>query len=173
MGYGVDPSDLLQSEEDPTSPFDHSSEDEDIPIEYPSLVIKVVAGVWLAYAASYLIMKNYSTCSAGYYLVMGVIYPLLIVVIVWGFRYLRAQQVEEPESIVSGDVLWNESSYHLPVAAFFIGILTTMLGIGGGELHVPTHDRLWLLHLLRPEISEAPHDDHDEQRINDAHDFFW
>jgi uncharacterized membrane protein YfcA len=123
----------------------------ELPINTPWVVVQVVLGVWLLYAVCYLVMKDFSTCSAGYYLVLGVIYPLLVLEVVWGMRYLRAQQLEEPESVAEGDVRWQELSYLLPVVAFMVGTLTTLLGIGGGELMGP----LLLMAKVLPQVSTA------------------
>eukprot|EP01034_Spumella_vulgaris_P037085 gene37085-45751_t len=122
-----------------------------VPINTPWVVIQVVVGVWLLYAVCYLVMKDFSTCSVGYYIVLGVIYSLLVLQVVWGMQYLRAHQLEEPSSITEGDIHWSEHSSVLPVVAFFVGILTTLLGIGGGELMGP----LLLMAKVLPQVSSA------------------
>jgi len=52
---------------------------------------------------------------------------------------------------VKGDIVWQEFTVLPPVLAFFIGILSAMLGIGGGELTGP----MMLAWKVLPSVSTA------------------
>lgn len=116
---------------------DMEDENERLPIIQPWLVIQVVLAVWCLYAICYVVMNEFDTCSVGYYVVLGIIYPLLIIELFWGVNYLHYIQKADPESVAEGDIDWNGSSYMMALLAFIIGILTSLLGIGGGELMGP------------------------------------
>ena len=116
---------------------DMDDENEKLPISTPWLVIKVIIAVWCLYAICYVVMNEFDTCSVGYYVVLGIIYPLLIIEVFWGVNYLNYIQKADPESVAEGDIDWNGMSYLMAFFAFIIGILTSLLGIGGGELMGP------------------------------------
>ncbi len=65
------------------------------------------------------------------------IYLLLVVEVVWGLNYLVSEQRRDPESVAEGEIVWDTSAYYLAPIVFFIGIITALLGIGGGELLGP------------------------------------
>lgn len=112
------------------------------PMDIPWPVVYVVLAVWLFYAICYVVMNEFDTCSAIYYIVLGMIYTLLLCEIVWGLYYLIQQQKADPDSIAEGDLVWGGGAWYLPILSFGIGILTSLLGIGGGELMGPLMLRL-------------------------------
>lgn len=117
-------------------------------MEIPWPVVYVVLGVWVFYAICYVIMNEFDTCSAIYYIILGIIYALLLCEIVWGLYYLMQQQKADPDSIADGDIVWSASAWYLPILSFGIGILTSLLGIGGGELMGPLMLRLQVMQPL-------------------------
>lgn len=106
-------------------------------LEIPWLVVQVVLGFWLFYAICYVVMKQFDTCTIAYMTILAIIYSLLFAEIVWGLNYLMAEQKIDPESIAEGDIHWGATAWFLPLIAFGVGILTSLLGIGGGELMGP------------------------------------
>lgn len=64
---------------------------------------QVILGVWLFYAACYLVMQEFSTCSIGYYCFLIVIYVLLFCEIMWGLNYVMTEQKQDPDSIAEGN----------------------------------------------------------------------
>jgi uncharacterized membrane protein YfcA len=119
-----------------------------IPLNIPWVVISVVMGVWVFYAICYLIMNEFDTCSAVYYIFLGIIYALLLCEIIWGLYYLTQVQKADPDSVAEGDIMWGASAWYLPFLSFGIGILTSLLGIGGGELMGPLMLRLQILPMV-------------------------
>lgn len=112
------------------------SEDE-LPMNIPWLIIKVIFGFWIFYVICYVIMKSFSICTIPYTVILCIIYALLVFVIAWGMNYLMDSQKRDPDAIAEGDILWNHSVLALSPVAFIIGIITALLGIGGGELFGP------------------------------------
>lgn len=121
------------------------------PLELPRTIIGVITAVWLLYMVLYIVLSEVPGCSLGWGLVMVFIYLILIVELPWAFQYLMAQQSTAPDAITPGDVIWNSSTFSIPLITFTIGLLTAMLGFGGGELIGP-----YLLHLqLQPLVSTS------------------
>jgi uncharacterized membrane protein YfcA len=112
-------------------------DDEMVPMNVPWVVIKVILAFWSFYVICYVIMKSYSICTVPYTIILCVIYALLICVILWGVNYLMESQRRDPDSIADGDITWDHSVLALTPVAFIIGIITALLGIGGGELFGP------------------------------------
>lgn len=119
-----------------------SERSENSPMDIPWSIISVILLVWVFYATCYVMMNEFDTCSALYYIFLGIIYALLLCEIVWGLYYLMQQQKADPDSIAEGDILWGADAWYLPILSFGIGILTSLLGIGGGELMGPLMLRL-------------------------------
>jgi len=117
------------------------------PLELPWVVIGIVVAVWLCYLVLYIVMSLVPGCSMDWGLVMVFIYLILLVVVPGTFYYLMQQQSQYPKNIVLGDVHWTSSTFAVPVVTFSIGVLTAMLGFGGGELIGP-----YLLHLHIPPL---------------------
>lgn len=120
-------------------------------INYPKLIMGVLVSVWLLYVCLYVTLKAVSLCSPTYFGVLVCIYPLLIVTILWAVSYVSKQQLLNPTSILPGDILFKELSIFPPVLAFIIGIICSLLGIGGGELMGP----LLLSLKVLPQVSSA------------------
>ncbi len=100
--------------------------------------LKVLLCIWIVYVVFYIIMKNFvSSCSAGYFITLGLLYIPLILTIWWSVRHISGRQRNNPESILTGDIIFKDISVIPPIIAFIIGILCSLLGIGGGELMGP------------------------------------
>lgn len=101
-------------------------------------IIAGLVAVWVAYAGCYVTMQVVAKlCSVEFYVLLsGSFIPLLIAVYV-GLNYIRANQIEDPHLVLEGDVDFSKLSFLPPILAFIIGILCSLLGIGGGELMGP------------------------------------
>ena len=147
--------DLIQHEEKNIElSSDHKEPKPDIPpqIAYPLLTMQVLAISWAIYAALLVTTQvAVSKCSTGYILTLIAIYPLMVGLIYWGVGYCARRQLEDPSSILPGDILFKDLTFIPPVLAFLIGIMCSLLGIGGGELMGP----LLLTYKVMPQVSTA------------------
>jgi len=108
-----------------------------VEMDIPWTIIAVVVGVWVVYAVLYVLMMDVTICTWEYYSLLVSLYPVLIAELLWGFYYLNDLQAQDPGSVLEGDIVWAETSFLPPILAFIIGILSALLGIGGGELMGP------------------------------------
>jgi uncharacterized membrane protein YfcA len=121
------------------------------PMEIPWFVIGVITCVWMCYLVLYIVMALVPGCSSSWGVTLAFIYIILLVEVPWGFNYLTKQQQNAPDSVVPGDIRWAPDTYAIPLVTFSIGMLTALLGFGGGELIGP-----YLLHLrIQPLVSTA------------------
>eukprot|EP01035_Chromulina_nebulosa_P017316 gene17316-22857_t len=79
------------------------------------------------------------------------IYPPLGLVVYYGTRYVAEQQKKFPEFVVAGDIDFSTMGFIPAICAFIIGILCSLLGIGGGELMGPLLLQLKVI----PQVSSA------------------
>jgi uncharacterized membrane protein YfcA len=110
------------------------------PIEYPYYIIKILLFVWIYYASyAYCLhdIKWVTKCSLQYYLILGLAYIPILGVAMYGLRYVSRNQRIHPQTLLIGDINFRESSIFITLIPFFIGILCSLLGIGGGELMGP------------------------------------
>jgi hypothetical protein len=117
--------------------FDHniSSKEKPIKIKLPKLILLVLFSVWITYAAIYISsVTAVPNCSTPYYILISITYPILIITIIWGIRHIAYQQQNRIIEVLRGDIDFSKMTFVPPVGAFVIGILCSLLGIGGGEL---------------------------------------
>ena len=107
------------------------------PLQVPWPSVRAILLGWAIYIACYSAMKNFSTCSVPFVLLLLAIYAVLAVEVCWGLWYLMRLQRRHPHRVTEGDIVWMPSSAVLPLYAFGVGVLTSLLGIGGGELMGP------------------------------------
>jgi uncharacterized membrane protein YfcA len=109
--------------------------------------------VFLCYVLLFLILEYVITkCSLTYYVTILSIYPPLLLFIYWSTNYIKIrQQTKSFYSRVKGDIDMEKQSVVLVFLIFCVGILSTLLGIGGGELMGP----LFLTYHLLPMVSTA------------------
>lgn len=80
----------------------------DLPVEFPSLIIKVLIAVWVVYASIFIAISQVDNCSAEYFVLMFITYPAIVVLIYWGVAYLRRLQEEKGEVLIEGDINWTK-----------------------------------------------------------------
>ena len=116
--------------------------------QMPYFTLKVLVASWCVYAALLVTTQvAVSTCSVGYILTLLSIYPLICCLIAWGVSYAATRQREQPSSVLPGDISFKDISFVPPLLAFLIGIMCSLLGIGGGELMGPL---LLSYHVISP-----------------------
>ncbi len=119
-----------------------------VSVKIPWLIISIIVIFVIFYVILYVVENSFSACSWKYALTISSIYPIIIIEIVWGYLYLMKQQSDEPSTVLVGDIHWKDTSFLAPVLAFSIGIITSLLGIGGGELMGPMLYMLGVLPLV-------------------------
>ena len=118
----------------------------------PYFTLKVLISSWCVYAALLVTTQvAVTTCSVGYILTLLSIYPLIVGLIAWGVSFASQRQRDDPASILPGDINFKDITFVPPVMAFLIGIMCSLLGIGGGELMGP----LLLSYQVIPPVSTA------------------
>lgn len=96
-------------------------------------------------------MTLISKCSTLYWVFFASSYPILVVCCYYIIEYLSDAQVNNPESVLYGDVNVTQDKLSRPIMSFLIGITCSLLGIGGGELFGP-----FLLSMkVLPQVSSA------------------
>lgn len=112
----------------------------------------IIAGlfaVWVTYAATYVTMQVVAKpCSNEFYVLLTVSFIPLVVTVYFGLNYVRSNQIEDAHMVIEGDVDFSKLSFLPPIMAFVIGILCSLLGIGGGELMGPLLLSLGVLPLV-------------------------
>ncbi|KAJ9465658.1 hypothetical protein DIPPA_02209 [Diplonema papillatum] len=111
--------------------------------------------LWMYSAACYLVMDVSGRCSPGYWVAMASMYPVLIFFVYLGYTWIRSQDARREKAKllpVEGDVHWTHSKLiAAPCAAFGVGLVAGLLGLGGGELMGPLLLELGML----PKIASA------------------
>jgi len=130
----------------------YDKEDGITTIQYPVMIFIVLAISWAIYAVLLVTGQTAVTiCSPGFIVCLVLIYPLMIALVYWGINYVTWKQLEDPSSILEGDLAFKDMSFIPPAIAFIIGIMCSLLGIGGGELMGP----LLLSYKVMPQVSTA------------------
>jgi uncharacterized membrane protein YfcA len=112
-------------------------------------IIGALVAVWAGYGAFYVSMQVAAEkCSTPYYILLACSFIPLAITVYFGLRYVSANQIEDSHLILEGDVDFSKLSFIPPMMAFFIGILCSLLGIGGGELMGPLLLSLQVLPLV-------------------------
>jgi uncharacterized membrane protein YfcA len=123
-----------------------------VKMNWPWVNLKVLAVVWVLYAALFILLHDaVKPCTAGYFGLLGSSYVPLGLVIFWAVRHISKTQNLKPDIVLEGDLHFSKIGFMPPVFSFFIGILCSLLGIGGGELMGP----LLLSMKIKPQVSSA------------------
>lgn len=147
------------------------TEDGQHAIQWPRLVLSVILIVWLGYLGLSLGRAQTDTCSDAYIILFVLSYLPLVIGCFWGVWYNRREQEERKELFDSSSNRERESAlvvsptpldeveeslfthhlFVLPPMVFGIGIICSLLGIGGGELLSP----MMLVYHVPPVITSA------------------
>jgi len=121
-------------------------------LELPLTSLVVLLAVWLVYAALFVVSKSYvASCSTAFFAILATSYVPLVLTILWGISDISKKQNANPSAVLTGDLIFRKLSFLPPVLSFLIGILCSLLGIGGGELMGP----LLLSLKVLPQVSSA------------------
>jgi Sulfite exporter TauE/SafE len=124
-----------------------------IPIIWPVYELVILTAMWAVYASFTISAATELRCSGAYDALTAVAYVPLLITLTYASIYIPHKQGQDMASVaVSGDVNFRD----IPIltvcgCVFVIGILSSLLGIGGGELLGPV-----LLSLqIMPTVSTA------------------
>lgn len=121
-------------------------------LKFNKTILQVIGAVWICYAALYVSMQlTVTVCSTPYFVLLCATYVPLVATVLWGVNYIANEQKEDSFSVLEGDIDFTQISYLAPCMAFVIGILCSLLGIGGGELMGP----LLLSLKVTPQVTSA------------------
>lgn len=117
--------------------------------ELPRDTLIALVAVWLVYVAVFATAtETLPQCSVGFFALLGAIYPPLIFFLYWAIGCAAERQVLDPcMHLAPGDIDLTKRPILPSASAFVVGVLSALLGIGGGELMGPL---LLSLHLLPP-----------------------
>ena len=96
---------------------------------------------WVLFAGAYVVMKVSGTCSTAYWITLGLMYPVLLIFLYVGAKWLardKAAREEAGLSPIEGDIVWTPKKLIIaPIASCGVGLVAGLLGLGGGELMAP------------------------------------
>eukprot|EP00981_Chlorochromonas_danica_P005874 scaffold1208_cov163-Ochromonas_danica.AAC.1 len=144
------------------------TEDGQHTIQWPRQVMIVMCTIWLGYLGLSLGRAQTDTCSDVYIILFVLSYLPLVIGCLWGVWYNRHEQELKTEMSDRSDretalvisttpfdeveeSLFNHHLLALPPMVFGIGIICSLLGIGGGELLSP----MMLVYHVPPVITSA------------------
>jgi uncharacterized membrane protein YfcA len=120
-------------------------------LQMPWSIIYMLTAVWLCFLILFVVSSLVPGCSLGWGMVLLFIYLIVLVEAPGSVAFLIRDQNMHPEQLMEGDLRWSKGSISLPCVTFGIGLLTALLGFGGGELIGP-----YLLHLkIQPLVSTS------------------
>lgn len=119
------------------------------PLTVPTFQLASLMTVWVFYLVISIVLTFLGRCSPGYWSLKTLNYPVLFAFIWWTTMRIDKSQRDGTTILLNGDFSIRENSRIFgPVLAFIIGVLCSVLGIGGGELMGPALVTLQ----IRPEI---------------------
>jgi uncharacterized membrane protein YfcA len=121
--------------------------------QLPVTILQLLLFIFLCYVGFFLILQyTFKSCTQGYFILIGAIYLPLCAFIYWSMNLIKDRQLNNPIYYrVKGDIDMEKQSVLLVGLTFLVGILSSLLGIGGGELMGP----LLLSYHLLPAVSTA------------------
>lgn len=124
------------------------------PMIFPWVSVRGITAVWLYYVGMFVAIQllTHGSCSSLYFGLLASIYPILLIIVYFSVHYVaKKQQIEGQFSLSQGDLDFRHIPYLMPCITFVVGILCSLLGIGGGELMGP----LLLTYHVLPQVSTA------------------
>lgn len=154
----INPAENTDIEARKNSPARPKLHESDIPpAPFPARTIYSTLSIWFVYLALKIgVVEIGSKCSSGAYALLACIYPPLIFTSVYGVYCAAKKQEQFPAEVLDGDIefapqLFTISNFYPSVGVLTVGVLTSLLGIGGGEIIGPL---LLSLHVL-PQVTSA------------------
>lgn len=116
---------------------------------FPIRMMAITFVVWCIYCIFLVTSTLYPKCSLGNILLTLAIYPPLLAMSIYGVYVAQQIQIARPSTVLTGDINFKKFNIVPPIAVFFVGIICSLLGIGGSEI---TNPLLLYLHVL-PQVS--------------------
>ena len=92
-------------------------------VEYPWNTIGVMLLMWIVYCIFLVLSTIRPVCSVVNVAMSLALYPTLILTVVYGVYVAIQKQVNEPSSILVGDIKFMHFDILPPIAVFFVGII--------------------------------------------------
>lgn len=126
-------------------------------VVHPQYVLMAIATIWVVYLSLVIGLAVVNKCSAAYVAIFIVMYIPVLTAIAWGVYYnasiaptLMPKGFDSPPPPANSlDLATNGAT--LSAFSFLIGVICSLLGIGGGELYGP----LMLTYGVIPQVSSA------------------
>lgn len=99
--------------------------------------IGLLAVAWLIYTGCFSAMAFTDNCSVPYIFLLVIVFFPLGIFVAWSIRHVALEQQAHPTLKLEGDLDWGANSTSWVFAGILIGVLSSTLGIGGGELMGP------------------------------------
>lgn len=138
-----DSTDVAKDMESQTAVPANVVQDKDRKEELPPLVIpwhylKAFGAMWVIYIILSSVGKlAFERCSAGYWTFYFLTFPPLFITSYWGYNHIKAFQEANPDSVVTGDLVFSEVGVQPLIFAFGVGVTGALIGVGGGILMTP------------------------------------
>jgi uncharacterized membrane protein YfcA len=122
-----------------------------VPVRYPWDTIGILVLVWSIYVALLVANGVFDICSLGNTATFLAVYPPLFAGSIYGIYKAAAEQKGNPVSVLIGDIKFDQFDVKPACLVFVVGVLCSLLGIGGGELVGPLLLTLGVI----PQVSSA------------------
>ena len=107
------------------------------PMDIPYIAVYVVLMFSILYIILDVVENYYAKCSTAYDVAIVIMFPIIAAFTLWASNFLTKQQEINAHLILKGDIEWSTSSYIPVLFSFTVGAISSMCGIGGGELMSP------------------------------------
>lgn len=118
-------------------------------VVWPWHTIATTLAAWLIYVVLVVAMVTFSNCAGGHIGLFVAIYPVLLTASAYGVHKAAQRQKSHPEEVLDGDFNFADFNIVAPLSVFTVGIICSLLGIGGSELTSPLFLTLGVL----PQVS--------------------
>lgn len=106
-------------------------------IEYDWVIMRTIALVVLVFMTVYIMTVCFPDCGLVYFILMAILYSFVGVVSGGAYRYVWALQLTGARELVEGDVRLTPGKTYMLLFSFCTGVITSVIGIGGGEVMGP------------------------------------
>lgn len=123
------------------------------PMEVPYFSIGRISTFYALFASLIIIATTlYTFCDEWYYILTAIGYVPLVIAFLTGIYFVSRNQAKHPEIVLIGDLDFSSAGifeiYLVPIILFIIGVLCSLLGIGGGEMIGPTFLNMGMLPMV-------------------------
>jgi uncharacterized membrane protein YfcA len=112
--------------------------------------------LWSSYAIIFIMMQLLTkTCGKIYYSMLGLSFMPMLFAVQWALRHVGRQQMLDSTIVLKGDIDFSKFGVGPILLVFAIGIVSALLGLGGGELTGPLMLYLGLLPIVASSTTSA------------------